>query len=82
MHPSHTRETTFNKDEEKHGQRGIPESRDIRQVPDKRRVEDQSQKSRFADKRRVYVSCTGIKSHPQQASVFFAFAFYLSFHPR
>ena len=35
--------TTFNKDEEKHGQRAILESRDIRQVPNKRRVEVQSQ---------------------------------------
>ena len=43
MHPSQTRETAFNKDEEKHGQREILESRDIRQVPDKRRVEVQSQ---------------------------------------
>ena len=43
MHPSQTRETAFNKDEEKHGQREILESRDIRQVPDKRRVEGHSQ---------------------------------------
>ena len=43
MHPSQTRETEFNKDEEKHGQREILESRDIRQVPNKRRVEVQSQ---------------------------------------
>ena len=43
MHPSQTRETAFNKDEEKHGQREILESRDIRQVPTKRRVEVQSQ---------------------------------------
>ena len=35
--------TTFNKDGEKHGQREILESRDIRQVPNKRRVEVQSQ---------------------------------------
>ena len=33
--------TTFNKGGEKHGQREILESRDIRQVPDKRRVEVQ-----------------------------------------
>ena len=38
-----TRETAFNKAEEKHGQREILESRDIRQVPNKRRVEVQSQ---------------------------------------
>ena len=43
MHPSQTRETAFNKDEEEHGQREILESRDIHQVPDKRRVEIQSQ---------------------------------------
>ena len=43
MHPSQTRETAFNKDEEKHGQREILESRDIRQVPNERRVEVQSQ---------------------------------------
>ena len=35
--------TTFKKDGEKHGQREILESRDIRQVPNKRRVEVQSQ---------------------------------------
>ena len=35
--------TTFNKDGEKHGQHEILESRDIRQVPNKRRVEVQSQ---------------------------------------
>ena len=35
--------TTFNKDGEKHGQREMLESRDIRQVPNKRRVEVQSQ---------------------------------------
>ena len=35
--------TAFNKDGEKHGQREILESRDIRQVPNKRRVEVQSQ---------------------------------------
>ena len=35
--------TTFNKDGEKHGQREILESRDIRQVPNKRRVEVKSQ---------------------------------------
>ena len=58
MHPSQTRETPFNKDEGKHGQRETLESRDMRQVPTKRRVEVQSQKSRFADKRRVYMSCT------------------------
>ena len=43
MHPSQTRETAINKDEAKHGQREILESRDIRQVPNKRRVEVQSQ---------------------------------------
>ena len=43
MHPSQTRETAFNKDERKHGQREILERRDIRQVPNKRRVEVQSQ---------------------------------------
>ena len=43
MHPSQTRETAFNKDEENHGQREILESRDIRQVPDKGHVEVQSQ---------------------------------------
>ena len=43
MHPSQTRETAFNKDEGKHGQSEIFESRDIRQVPTKRRVEVQSQ---------------------------------------
>ena len=43
MHPSQTRETGFNKDEGKHGQREILESRDIRQVPTKRGVEVQSQ---------------------------------------
>ena len=42
-HPSQTRETAFNRDEGKHGQREILESRDIRQVPNKRRVEVQSQ---------------------------------------
>ena len=35
--------TTFNKDGEKHDQREILESRDIRQMPNKRRVEVQSQ---------------------------------------
>ena len=35
--------TAFNKDGEKHGQREKLESRDIRQVPNKRRVEVQSQ---------------------------------------
>ena len=35
--------TTLNKDGEKHGQREILESRDIRQVPNKRRDEVQSQ---------------------------------------
>ena len=35
--------TMFNKDGVKHTQRGILESRDIRQVPNKRRVEAQSQ---------------------------------------
>ena len=40
MHPSQTRETAFNKDEGKHGQREILERRDI---PNKRRVEVQSQ---------------------------------------
>ena len=34
--------TTFNKDREKHGKREILECRDIRQVPNKRRVEVQS----------------------------------------
>ena len=43
MHPSQTRETSFNKDGEKHDQRDILESRDIRQVPNNRRVEAQSQ---------------------------------------
>ena len=43
MLPSQTRETAFNKDEENHGQREILESRDIRQVPKKKRVEVQSQ---------------------------------------
>ena len=43
MHPSQTRETAFNKDEGKHGQLEILESRDISQVPNKRRVEVQSQ---------------------------------------
>ena len=43
MHPSQTRETAFNKDEGKHGQREILESRDIRQVHTKRRVEVQCQ---------------------------------------
>ena len=38
MHPSQTRETAFNKDEGKHGQREILESRGICQVPIKRRV--------------------------------------------
>ena len=42
MHPSQTRETVFNKDEGKHGQSEILESRDILQVPTKRRVEVQS----------------------------------------
>ena len=37
MHPSQTRETAFNKDDEKHDQREILESGDIRQVPTKRR---------------------------------------------
>ena len=41
--PSQTRETAFNRDEGKHGQLEILESRDIRQVPNKRRVEVQSQ---------------------------------------
>ena len=35
--------TPFNKDGEKYGQREILESRDIRQMPNKRRVEVQSQ---------------------------------------
>ena len=43
MHPSQTRETAFNRDEGKHGQREKLESRDIRQIPTKRRVEVQSQ---------------------------------------
>ena len=43
MLPSQTRETAFNKDEGKHGQREILERRNIRQVPNKRRVEVQSQ---------------------------------------
>ena len=43
MHPSQIRETAFNKDEEKHGQREMLEGRDTRQVPNKRRVEVQSQ---------------------------------------
>ena len=43
MHPSQTRETAFNKDEGKHGQREILERRDIRQVHHKRRVEVRSQ---------------------------------------
>ena len=43
MLPSQTRETAFNKAEEKHGQREILERRNIRQVPNKRRVEVQSQ---------------------------------------
>ena len=47
MHRSQTRETPFNKDEEKHGQREMLESRDIRQVPNKRRVEVQSQNRDF-----------------------------------
>ena len=55
MYPSQTRETAFNKDEEKHGQREILESRDIHQVPDKRRIEVQSQNR----KRRVTcLACT------------------------
>ena len=47
MHRSQTRETAFNKDEEKHGQREMLEGRDIRQVPNKRRVEVQSQNRDF-----------------------------------
>ena len=43
MHPSQTREQRSTKTEKKHGQREILESRDIRQVPNKRRVEVQSQ---------------------------------------
>ena len=43
MHPSQIREQLSTKTEEKHGQREILESRDIRQVPNKRRVEVQSQ---------------------------------------
>ena len=43
MQSSQTRETAFDKDEGKHGQREILEKRDIRQVPNKRRVEVQSQ---------------------------------------
>ena len=43
MLPSETRETAFNKDEGKHGQREILERRNIRQVPNKRRVEIQSE---------------------------------------
>ena len=39
MHPSQTREQRSTKTEKKHGQREILESRDIRQVPNKRRVE-------------------------------------------
>ena len=35
--------TTFNKDGEKHGKREILKSRDIRKVPNKRRIEVQSQ---------------------------------------
>ena len=41
--PKPDTKTAFNKDEGKHGQREILESRDIRQVPTKRRVEVQSQ---------------------------------------
>ena len=37
--------TTFNKDGEKHGQREILESRDIRQVPNKRRDEEVGHKA-------------------------------------
>ena len=43
MLPSQTRETAFNKDERKHGQREILERHNIRQVPNKRRVQVQSQ---------------------------------------
>ena len=43
MHPSQPRETAFNTDQGKHGQREILERRDIRQVPNKRRIEVQSQ---------------------------------------
>ena len=43
MHPRQTRDTAFNNDEGKHGQREILEKRDIRQVPNKRRVEVQIQ---------------------------------------
>ena len=69
MHPSQTRETAFNKDEGKHGQREILESRDIRQVPTKRRVEVQN-------KRRVYMSCmrqnfSSIFDHSEETSMSF-----------
>ena len=43
--------TTFSKDGGKHGQREILESRDIRQLPKKRRVEVQGQNRKLADKR-------------------------------
>ena len=43
MHPSQTREQRSTKTEKKHGQREILESRDNRQVRNKRRVEVQSQ---------------------------------------
>ena len=41
--PKQDARTTFNKDGEKHGQREVLENRDIRQVPNNRRVEVQSQ---------------------------------------
>ena len=58
--------TTFNKEGEKHGQREILESRDIRQVPNKRRVEVQSQ-SRDSLMRDV---CTCLACHQNFSSIF------------
>ena len=58
MHPSQTRETAFNKDEGKHGQREILERRDIRQVLNKRRVEVQSQNRDLLIRDVVCMSCT------------------------
>ena len=66
MHPSQTRETTFNKDEEKHGQREILERCNIRQVPNKRRVEVQSQNRDLLIRGRVHMSCM-----PQNVSYIF-----------
>ena len=61
--PNPDARTTFNKDREKHRQREILESRDIRQVPNKRRVEVQCQNRDSLIRDGCTVSCTeGVES--------------------